>query len=64
MQALDDDEMMRQYANLLLRQDSARADALKAFQARTALRAEAAGTEVGLSKASTIITIVKLSSFC
>jgi len=43
MQALDDDEMMRQYANLLLRQDTAREEALKALQARTALQAEVAG---------------------
>ena len=46
-QALVDDEMMRQYANLLLRQDTARAEALMAFQARTALRTEVAGSEVG-----------------
>ena len=46
-QALEDDEMMRQYANLLMRQDTARAEALRAFQDRTALRAEVAGTEVG-----------------
>ena len=46
LQALDDDEMMRQYAELLARQDSAREDALKALQARTAMRAEVAGLEV------------------
>ncbi|DBA90787.1 hypothetical protein WJX77_006942 [Trebouxia sp. C0004] len=45
-QALDDDEMMRQYAALLLRQDTAREEALLALQARTALRAEVAGLEV------------------
>ena len=46
MQALDDDEMMRQYAATLLRQDTAREMALLAMQARTALRAEVAGLEV------------------
>ncbi len=50
MQALDDDEMMRQYAALLLRQDTAREAALLALQARTAMRAEVAGLEVGLTK--------------
>ncbi|DBA69943.1 TPA: hypothetical protein ACH3X2_012436 [Trebouxia sp. C0005] len=45
-QALDDDEMMRQYAALLLRQDTAREQALLALQARTAMRAEVAGLEV------------------
>lgn len=48
MQALDDDEMMRQYAALLLRQDTAREEALRALQARTAMRAEVAGLEVSL----------------
>ena len=59
-QALDDDEMMRQYAKLLLRQDTARAEALRAFQDRTALRAEAAGTEVGFfdSKHSSLLVLV------
>ena len=46
MQALEDDEMMRKYATLLARQDTAREDALKALQARTAMRAEVAGLEV------------------
>lgn len=46
MQALEDDEMMRRYATLLARQDTAREDALKALQARTAMRAEVAGLEV------------------
>ena len=46
VQALDDDEMMRQYAALLLRQDTAREGALLALQARTAMRAEVAGLEV------------------
>lgn len=46
MQALEDDEMMRQYAALLHRQDTAREAALLALQARTALRAEVAGAEV------------------
>lgn len=46
MQALDDDEMMRRYATLLARQDTAREDALRALQARTAMRAEVAGLEV------------------
>ncbi len=50
VQALDDDEMMRQYAALLLRQDTAREEALLALQARTAMRAEVAGLEVGLMK--------------
>ena len=50
MQALDDDEMMRQYAALLLRQDTAREQALLALQARTAMRAEVAGLEVDLFK--------------
>ncbi len=50
VQALDDDEMMRQYAALLLRQDTAREEALLALQARTAMRAEVAGLEVGLTK--------------
>ena len=38
--------MMRQYAALLHRQDTAREAALLAMQARTALRAEVAGQEV------------------
>ena len=51
-QALDDDEMMRQYAQLLARQDTAREDALKSFQARTAMRAEVAGLEVPTAAAA------------
>ena len=43
MQALEDDEMMRRYATLLARQDTARDDALKALQARTPMRGEVAG---------------------
>jgi hypothetical protein len=50
VKALDDDEVMRQYAALLLRQDTAREEALLALQARTAMRAEVAGLEVGLLK--------------
>lgn len=46
LQALDDDEMMRRYAALLARQDTARENELKAMQARTAMRAEVAGLEV------------------
>ncbi len=42
--------MMRQYAALLLRHDTARGGALLALQARTAIRAEVAGLEVGLMK--------------
>lgn len=49
MQALDDDEMMRQYAALLRRQDTAREAALLALQAQTALRAEVAGAEVSVN---------------
>lgn len=46
LQALDDDEMMRRYAALLARQDTARENELRAMQARTAMRAEVAGLEV------------------
>lgn len=46
LQALDDDEMMRRYAALLARKDTARENELRAMQARTAMRAEVAGLEV------------------
>lgn len=38
--------MMKRYAALLATQDTAREEALKAMQARTAMRAEVAGLEV------------------
>ena len=62
LQGLEDDEMMRQYAALLHRQDTAREAALLALQARTALRAEVAGAEVSKTRKRKDYTVRRCKS--